>query len=211
MPEWLSSVPEWLGAAIVGAVFAMLGYFGRSGIDEWRRRRAERQREKSELLLLANLLSESRSIFDNQIYSARRLMTLLRQNHPADAHGLKGYDETFYKLHDKMNDDERELQSLIRSMTMNSQRRVNERLRSWLDRNGELFIKDHPNDEVRDKFASELRELTEHLNQWFDKYNFWMPDDKRRSVVFLWDEKQHGKGFPPELEPTLRRMLEETA
>ncbi len=199
-------MPEYLGEAIVGAVFAVLGFLGKWLFDLARARRTEKHSQRSELLKLRDLLEESHSIFKSQNYQARRLRKLLRENHPHETEGIKGFDETFYQLHDVFNDEESELQSLIRSTTMHSLHRVNEELRSWLESNKHFLRRDDANKEL-DELAKQLRVLNDHLNQWFDKYEAWIPDDERRSLVYLGDEKKHGVPFPEDLMPALTAAI----
>lgn len=203
-------MPDWLGEAIIGAVFAVLGFFGKVLFDLLRARRVERQSHRTELFKLSGLLEESHSIFKSQNYQARRLRKLLQENHSEDAAGIIGFDELFYRLHDVFNDEERELQSLIRSTTMHSLHRVNEDLRSWLNCNEHFRRRNDANTKL-DELADQLRLLNDHLNQWFDKFNTWIPSDERRSLVYLADEKKHGVGFPKKLAPSLKAAIEESA
>ena len=203
-------MPEYLGEAIIGAVFAVLGFFGKVLFDFVRARRVEKHSQRSELFKLVDLLEESHSIYRSQNYQARRLRKLLQENHPEETKGIKGFDELFYQLHHFFNDEERELQSLIRSTTMHSLHRVNEELRSWLDRNG-YFRRRYEGNMDLDELGTQLRLLNDHLNQWFDKYNTWIPNDEHRSLVYLADEKKHGIGFPKMLEPALKVAIERFA
>lgn len=190
MPE----IPDGVTTAIVGAVFAFAGYFGRAVIDTWRARRRSRRNTAARIRELSALLDESRSLFEDQNFKARRLMKLLRTRLGTELEDGQGFDETFFLAFDQLTEDEREIHSLIRSTTLNSMRRVNEELRAWLDRNVDLRRKTETGD-ARGRLAAELAKLRLHLNQWHDKYAVYMADE-RRCLVYLADEKKQGTGFP---------------
>ncbi len=123
---------------------------------------------------------------------------MLQQNHGKTVPENLGYDDTFFKMFDHLTSDEADLQKLIRSTTMNSQRRVNQAMSEWLRREQGFKHRNQPTPE-RVRLAEQLRTLELHLNQWHDKYETLMPDSKH-SLVYLADEKEHGIGFPQELK-----------
>jgi hypothetical protein len=203
---------EWLWRTLIAAVFATSGFVVKELYTSWRSAEAQRQAAAEANLAtlkeLAALLDESYRIFTVQNGQAERLLQLLRQKHRRELPEGVGYDETFYLLHDRFTRTEATLQRLIRSTTMNSQRRVNLALSAWLAR-GAAFQHDDQPTPTRAALAAELRMLKLHLNQWHDKYDAWIPGDTRRSLVYLADEEAHGVGFPPGLEPALAQAIAE--
>jgi hypothetical protein len=199
-------IPEWLATAIVGAVLAMVGYFGRDVYERWKKRRESSLARRDQLEKLSALLEESRSIFESQNYQARRLLKLLEQNHPGQVMAERGFDENFHRLSDGFTPEERELHALIRSTSMNSLRRVNEAMSEWLRSN--LWYKSGRYSQgPLAPLANQLRTLELHLNQWHDKYAAMIVPDPKRSLIYLADEKEHGVGFPPRIEDLVKGAL----
>jgi hypothetical protein len=213
-PSAQSTSREWLWRALIAAAFSILASLATVVAKEHyesSRRIAAEERSAAAASLgalqeLSALLDESYRIFTVQNGQAQRLLRSLQRNHarhlPADA----GYDETFYVMHERFTRQEIVLQRLIRSTTMNSQRRVNLAMSQWLQRSP-AFLHDTQPDPQRAQLAAQLRMLQLHLNQWHDKYDAWIPGDPKRSLVYLADEEAHGVGFPPGLEEVLREVV----
>lgn len=204
----LSTLPQWLAVAIIAAVFATLGFFGRKLFDKIEERRSKKANAIKQLDKLKRLLNESRSVFKNQNYLAKRLISLLQSEHGNQTPTQIGYDETFCQMYDCMNGEQRELFNLIRGTTLNSMRRLNGELLQWASENTarQLVGRSSPNVESLD---SQLNLLRRHLNEWFDKYESVFKTSARRSLVYLADEKKHGHRFPSELADTVDSLLVE--
>jgi hypothetical protein len=209
-PKQSDSRREWLLRALIAAVFSVVGIGAKDIYLD--RLQAEDQKQAAEaanlgtLKELSTLLDESYRIFTVQDRQAQRLMRLLKRNHGSKVPGDLGYDETFYEMHERFTPDEAALQKLIRSTTMNSQRRVNLALSAWLQRSL-AFLHEAQPAQQRAALAAELNMLKLHLNQWHDKYDAWIPNDPKRSLVYLADEQTHGAGFPPGLEQALKDVI----
>lgn len=206
--ESLAQLPDWLGQAVLAAVAGAAGFFGKSLWEAWRGQRRRGAERLAALRKLKGLLEASKSVFASQNYMASRLMRSIRQHYPDEAEKGLGFDETFYRLFDKMDDEERELQSLIRSTTLNSMKSSNEALRSWM-REHQEFRTPIQNTKIQVQFAEDLRQLELHLNQWFDKYNAVMDQSERRSLIYLADEKKHGSGFPKQIQALVEGVISE--
>lgn len=200
-----STSDHWLRSAIVAAISGVAGFFGKALYDHIKAGRQAKQDSKSEMQKLSVLLKESGSLFRDQNYKARRLMQKLEARLGDQVPAKLGFDETFYRLYSQMEPDERELHSLIRSTTINSLRRVNSGMDEWLRRNFDFRRSDVASQD-RNQLAEELSALELHLNQWHDKFDAHMKDE-RRCLVYLDDEKKQGAGFPRNLEPVLARVL----
>ena len=198
--------PKGFTEIAIAAIFGVLGFVGKWAVDVIKESWKKKENDKDALLALQVLLTDSRTTFLNQNYQARRLIKLLRRNHPDETKNLKGFDNTFKELHPKFNDEERELQQLIRNTTMTSMRHLNEQLKKWLDEN-KRFRNKNQKDSLMKKFAPCLDDLSEHLNMWQDKYAR-MDKDERYSLIYMADESEHGKGFPHELTPVLEQIIE---
>lgn len=198
---------EWFIRTVIAAIFSVLGFVGQDIYSDWKANKALEQATLERITVLSNLLAESKSIYDSQNFMAQRLMRLIRENHPEKiAQGL-GYDETFYRMYDHFLAEEKELQTLIRSTTMHSMRRVNQEISTWLDADKVFKTESQPTRE-RENIAKQLRILELHLNLWHDKYNALIPNDVRRSLVYMADEKEHGRGFPVGIEELVSKIID---
>jgi hypothetical protein len=206
--EALAQIPAWLGAAALAAAASVAGFFGKSLWEAWRMRQRKGAERLDALRKLRALLEDSKSVFASQNYMARRLLSSLKQHYPVEAQEGLGFDETFYRLFEKMDEEERELQSLLRSTTRNSMKSLNEGLRNWVREHLE-FRAPIKSTKIQEQFAEDLRQLELHLNQWFDKYDAMMEQDVRRSLVYLADEKQQGTGFPKRIKSSIEGVLAE--
>lgn len=68
------SIPDWFDEALVGAVFAAIGYLAKSLIDYCVKKNAQKETKKENLIKLSSLLYESKTLFDAQNSTARRLL-----------------------------------------------------------------------------------------------------------------------------------------
>ncbi|MFH1086888.1 MAG: hypothetical protein V1772_14155 [Chloroflexota bacterium] len=204
----LTTLPDWLGTALIGAVMAVAGFLGRKLYDALLARRARHEERIAELLRLKGLLEESRAIFRQQNYLARRLAALLHERlGDALPEGL-GFDAAFHQRHPQMNDAERELFALIRGTTANSMRRVNEELLQWVHAWARQPTRVRPTPAAR-ALEPELAALQRHLNLWADKFRGVFEPSERRCLVYLADEKGQGERFPQGLYPAVIRLLDE--
>jgi hypothetical protein len=159
-----------------------------------------------QIMYLSSLFEESRSIYVGQNYQAQRLLKMLLENHKNEVPKGLGYDDTFSHMYDRFTPAEAELHAIIRSTTMNSQRRVNHQMRDWLEKYIWFRTGEQPNQE-RKRLADQLNILKLHLNQWHDKYEATIPENKNRSLVYLADEKEHGTGFPKGIEQLVQDVI----
>jgi len=202
-------MPEWLASGLFTAVGGVLGYFGKSWIEARRERKAAGTDTLRQLRQLGAFLDESYKGFQSQLYLANQLLQLVRKNHAGVMAGAVGYDETFRAAFDEFTPDEAELHAIVRAMTMYPMLRVNEDLKNWAGTNVNL-VHELPQTQSRAQLQTEIANLASHLNEWFAKYHALI-SDKKRSVIFLADEKKQGTRFPQELTPALQRVIAEMA
>lgn len=168
----------------------------------------EREQALDKLLDLRKLLNLSWDTFLSHNEQRNKLHRTIYQNHADQIPTYKGYDDLFNKIYDTMNDEERELFDYIRGVTKSSIRHFNKRLLEWVENNDpRKFIPD-PSPAI-DAFESDLHWLELHLNLWFAKYENVFLTDPKRSLVYLGDEKGHGKKFPPTLNNSLDAIIAE--
>lgn len=201
--------PEWrrrlVISTLITAAVGIVGFAGKEVYARWKSGRTSQEAELQSLKQLAVLVQESDLIYREQLRQLQRLEQLIEKNHGAGAISADGYDATFYKMYRRMTREERDLQRIIRSVTMTSQRRVNQQMSKWLQTAQEFKTPSQPTEE-RKRLAAKLQQLELHLNQWHAKYEVWMPDEAH-TVVFLDDEQAHSVGFPRELKKSLDDVI----
>src|SRR5262249_15861084 len=188
-------LPDWAGKIILGAAFAALGYVAKDVYRYLKERRGQHGDDLTKLRELQGLLHESGSLFRSQNDQVRRLLEMLQHNHPGQVSAEMGFDEAFFRASSLFNLDEKELQLLIRGLTQNPMRSVNERMRLWLAGNPRFKTwKEKPASFVA--LAEQLRLLELHLIEWQNKYDqiFARDATEGHSLVYLADQKKQGHG-----------------
>lgn len=182
-----------LSLAVFGAFTATAGYFGKLIIEayvKWSDRRAERQ---SSLIEMQSYLLASRSVFEAQIKLTRDLCEEIVLDEQSGT--SLGYDEMLAKgfKQNILSETQKTQHGLIRAYTEKALLPLNKNMLSWLGK--DRYFKNENND-----LGAALRKLEAHLVLWLAKYEFWLPDNPERALVFLADEKDHGVGFPTGIE-----------
>lgn len=123
--QQIVSLPEWLGAALIGAILAALGYVAKLLLDWWGQFRNARAERRARLLELSSLLQASRALFLAQNVQVRQLSAMLRARLPSEKAKLKGFEKTMSTLYPQMTPEEKELHSIICSATQHGMRQLN--------------------------------------------------------------------------------------
>jgi hypothetical protein len=186
-------LPEWLGAALIGAILAALGYVAKSGIELWSAARQRSDERRAALVELYSLLRAAGVTFKIQNQHARNLAEMVTRNHSAETRDARGFEETMTKGYPHFNAEEKELHGLIRSMTTTVLRPTNLALLEWL--RTDTFHKAQPAGKHHG-LSIYLSQLEAHLILWQAKYEAWIPEHPEHALVYLDDEKAHGLGFP---------------
>lgn len=196
--SWLSSVPEWIGTALVGATFAAIGYMTKELLDRRKKKNLAVEENISNLKSLFKMLIVQKRIFDIQCIQRNKLFNNLSKVFPAEVQNFIGYDETFEKLYGKFSDEDLEIHTIIRSQTKGSLLPLNKKIQELADKiDTELLdIKLNEKKVLKDQ----LENLVLHLIMWLAKYEDWIPNYPRHALVYLADEKEHGVGFPTGIE-----------
>lgn len=201
-------IPSWFGTAVVGAVFAALGYVAKAIHDWWKTRSADREMQINRLQELAVLLTASGNLFKFQVQQSLRLRELLNDNHPQESRQYSGYEEAFSNLYGQFTPQEKQLQVILRSVTENSVQQINQLLSEWLK--NDLIFKT-ASVPIKDKtgLAYMLQQLELHLILWRAKYQVWIPGKPEHTLVFLADEESHGIGFPKGIESYVDQAIKD--
>ena len=202
----LMQVPEWLGAAIIGMVVAALGYVGKLIIESWLGIREAQNTRRARLVELQSLLRAAWVSYLVQNNHAKRLLSMVRENHPDLIGTEEGYERIFSKTHKVFTPDEEELHTIIRSITVHSLSPTNLSLSKWL--NSDTYFKaQKPSKTIPGELAEKLATLETHLILWHAKYETWIPDTPEHALVYLVDEEDHGIGFPSGIDEVVRKVL----
>ena len=199
-------VPDWLGAAVIGAVVAALGYVGKLIIESWQGIREAQNARRARLVELQSLLRAAWVSFAVQNNHAKRLLSMIREKHPDLIETEEGYERTFSKAYKAFTQDEKELHAIIRSITVHSLRPTNQSLSNGL-KNDTYFKAQKLSKGILGELAGKLSVLEAHLILWHAKYETWIPDTPEHSLVYLADEEEHGIGFPSGIDEVVRKAL----
>jgi hypothetical protein len=201
----LVQLPEWLGAALIGAVLAALGYVAKSALELWTAARRRSEARRAALIELHSLLRASGVTFRIQNGHARRLLQMVQRNHPEEVRGAVGYEGHFARAHSRFNAEEKELHSIIRSMTTTVLRPTNQAILEWLRRDT-FYKSEPPSARAAGRLPELLSHLEAHLILWHAKYEAWIPDHPEHALVYLDDEKRHGLGFPTGIDDVVAEL-----
>lgn len=202
----LTTLPDWFSSILVGTIFAALGYFAKGALDERKRRSEKRVESLQRLKRLDELLRLSGQVYKDQNAMARRLWGKLSERIGPSLDAKLGFDEVFHQAFEQMTPDERELHGMIRGTSKNSLRQANEMMQQWLTEDSEFKRYDGVDDSLK-LLAPWLRHLEQHLALWHDKLQGVLLEDPKRSLVYLGDEKRHGKEFPHGIEAVVQTAI----
>lgn len=165
-----------------------------------------REAALAELRRFKALLDEGRQTYLRHNEQRGRLWRMIHQNH-ADIPPYKGYDDLFYKMYDRLNEEEAELFKIVRGNTRVGTHRVNGRIRDWAESHDvrAMFSESSP---AVDALEGQLMELRVHLAEWFAKFEETFLPDPKRTLVYLGDEKRQGTRWPPGLDRAVVAVLE---
>ena len=161
---------------------------------------------RRELRAFKLLLDEGRATYLRHNAQRGRLWEMIHQNHAGDIPPYKGYDDLFYKMYDRLNEDEMELFRIVRGNTRVGMHRINGRIRDWAENHDILALFPQATPAVL-RLERDVMELRAHLAEWFAKYEETFLPDPRRTLVYLGDEKRHGTRWPPGLNDALAAVL----
>jgi hypothetical protein len=193
---WLT-LPNWLGAGVLGALIALFSFLAKSLFELWSNIRRTHEARLASIIDLSILLNASRIAFLTQNSWASKLLQSLSENHSGETVERDGFETNFARLYDKFLPEETSHHELIRAWTEHFLRPINKAMLDWLS-NDTLFRTTYisTKDEKKQALAEELIKLQIHLLLWECKYNAWIPNQPKHALVYLADEEEHGIGFP---------------
>lgn len=160
----------------------------------------------TELRRFKALLDEGRQTYLRHNEQRGRLRRMIHANHAGEIPPYKGYDDLFYKMYDRLNEEEMELFRIVRGNTRVGTHRINGRIRDWVESHDVLTLFPQQTPTVS-ALERELGELRIHLAEWFAKYEETFLPDPKRTLVYLGDEKQQGTRWPPGLDAAVAAVL----
>jgi hypothetical protein len=203
-----TTIPDWLGAAVIGALIAAIGFVAKSLYELWLNVQKIKAARLAGIIDLSVFLTASRIMFLVQNGQAQDLLKLLRKNHPNEIEVEKGFEANFAKLYDQFLPEELDLHGQIRNWTEYCLRPVNTAILDWL-KNDTLFRTSYitANDARKRILAERLIQLQAHLVLWHGKYDAWIPNHPKHALVYLADEEQHGIAFPMGLDRLIQDVM----
>jgi len=159
-----------------------------------------------ELRGFQTLLAEGRQTYLRHNEQRGRLWRMIHQNHAGEIPPYKGYDDLFYKMYDRLNEEEVELFRIVRGNTRVGTHRVNGRIRDWAE--GHDVRAMFPAAADMPALEREVMELRVHLAEWFAKYEETFLPDPKRTLVYLGDEKRQGTRWPSGLDGAVAAVLD---
>jgi hypothetical protein len=205
----LTNVPEWFGAALIGAALAAMGFVGKTIVESWNEARDARYARRAQLVELHSFVRAAQVTFVVQNGHAVELLGMVERHHP-DVDRAGGFEQAFATAFPQFSPQESELHGIIRAMTIHAMKPTNQALLEWLRR--DVFFRGHsPNDSRYGTLAKLLADLEAHLLLWHAKYEAWVPDHPTHALVYMADESSHGLGFPAGIDSEVSRLLGKTS
>jgi len=201
-------MPEWLQKAIIGAVSAVLGFFGKELWSWWKKQRAEKQGRRTRLKELDRLLDESGSLFRSQRAQAQRLFENIKSAQLSCIEPKLSLDQIFSRAFANLSPEELRLHAVIRGVTATSMKRINSEMADWLRRD-DFFTTTADSSAQLQHLAEKLRQLRLHLDEWHSKFSSVFEHDGTVALNYLADEQEHGTGFPVGIEDLVKQVLRE--
>jgi hypothetical protein len=191
----MTAIPDWLGAAVLGAVLAVLGYVGTQFVQWLGRLRGEERARRAKLAELLALIRAGDAAWKVQCENRDRLVKMITEREPALSTTVLGFDQLLAVAHSTMTREERDLHDVVRAITVHTFHPLNQALLQWLQADTEFRVRP-PDQTSRGRLSKYLADLEAHLLLWEAKYRVWIPDHPERALVYLADEESHGIGFP---------------
>lgn len=201
----LTQIPEWLGAALISAIIAALGYVGKLIADSLNAFREVRNARRARLVELHCLLKAGKTSYMIQHELRSRLDALITKNQPKIPQE-GGIERRFSMAYKKFSPVEKELHSLIQSITIHSLKPTNEAMANWL-KNDNYFRAQKLDNSLLGQLAKQLFDLEAHLLLWSAKYEAWIPNHPEHALVYLADEERHGVGFPKGVDALVEEAI----
>lgn len=202
----LLQIPEWIGTAVVGAIVATLGYVGKLLVELFQAHRDKQRLRRSKLIELQSLLKANEVAFLIQNGHAQTLTRWIETNYPDVSQKLMGYEDKISGAYIHLNKQEKELHSLIRSITINALLPTNKAILEWL-RTDNFFRANKSTKQTLVDLSKMLATLDAHLILWLAKYEALIPSYPEHALVYMADERKHGLGFPTGIDALVNEAV----
>lgn len=204
--ETINNMPEWFGSVVLGAVIAALGYVAKLLLEWLGDVKTILRTRRARLVELISLLRAGKAAYEIQCDHRNRLADSIAKRDPGLAASLSGYERLFSGAYQGMTEDEKEVHTMLRAITVNTLCPLNESLLKWL-RDDTYFKAKTWGSGLHVQVAQNLADLEAHLLLWHAKYTVWIPENPAHSLVYLADEERHGVGFPRGIEGVVQELL----
>jgi hypothetical protein len=198
--------PFWAAPALLAALIAALGFLGKTATDLILSLNQVARDRRSRLVELYALIRAGDAAFAAQRDLRLRLAQLLKQRLAGSVDLPQAHERLFAATFAVMEEEERQLHALIRSITVHTFYPLNQALLAWL-RSDLYFRAASPQNRTLGELAVYLARLEAHLILWIAKYEAWIPEHPEHALVYLADEDQHGIAFPKGGAQRLARIL----
>jgi len=164
-----------------------------------------RRSRTAALVTLQSLLCAGRAAFQVQVEHRDRLAALLESRDASLTATSRGYERAFVEAFPSMTAQERDLHLLIRSITVNTFKPLNEKVLVWL--RSDTYFKAPRRSGLAKVVSRDLAALEAHLLLWEAKYQAWIPAGPGHALIYLADEERHGIGWPRGIEDHIALLL----
>jgi hypothetical protein len=181
MVYWVGA-SEGIGAAVIGAIIAALGYVGKLIVDAGIDARKRRHDRRSQLVDLRSLLQVTKTSFAIQNEHAIRLLATLRERNPA-LEIAGGYESAFASAYKSFTAGEKELHEIIRGITVHTLKPTNAEIINWI-RCDTYFRGQQKGARLIGALPERLSDLQTHLScGWRStRHGFWTSLNMRSST-----------------------------
>ena len=202
----LLQIQDWLGTALAGAVLAALGYVLKLFIELYQSYKERQRTKRAKLIELQSLLRATKFAFLIQNKHAATLTNWIETNLQNVPQKTMGYEAVISGAFDNLPVEQKELHSIIRSITTSTLYPTNKLILEWL-REDTVFKTTRSNNPQFSDLAASLLALETHLVLWLAKYDAWIPGKPAHALVYMADEREHGFGFPNGVDESVENVL----
>lgn len=209
LQQLYDQIPGWVITGMASAFTAIAGLAAKFSWDWVMEKRDQKHRRIAKLEKLSAMLIESKQLSNMQYKLADGLSRSIQERLKLDSF-TGGYDSFFSNHFSTFTESELDTHAMIRSISINSLKRVNKEMLEWITENSEF--KNNSVFSLRKKFGAEfskkLTDLELHLNLWDDKFNVWIPHSEKHALITIGDEDSNGIPISEDMEGIILNVSE---